>query len=118
MRSTLPCSKPEHMLEAMEKKTISMAQLAKNTEQIADDIEASGTLYRIRRPGRKTMLLMDTEYFESWVATVEFMQDHPNWRSELEQSERDYRAGLYIPYDQLRKELGLDRPARTTKRGR
>jgi PHD/YefM family antitoxin component YafN of YafNO toxin-antitoxin module len=106
------------MLETMEKKTISMAQLAKNAEQIASDIEASGALYRIKRPGGKTMLLMDKAYFDSWVATLEFMQDHPNWRAELDQAERDYRAGLFIPYEQVRKELGLDRRARAPKRGR
>ena len=105
------------MLEDMEK-TISMAQLAKNTAEIAKDIEASGAVYRIKQRGGKTMLLMDKDYFESWVETVEFMQEHPNWRAELEQGERDYAAGLCIPYDQLRKELGLDRAARHAKRGR
>src|SRR5262245_33823909 len=105
------------MLEAMEK-TISMAQLAKNTEQIAKDIETSGTLYRIKRPGRKTMLLMDKEYFDGWVATLEFMQDHPNWRAEIEQGRREYEAGLFIPYEQVRKELGLVEPARKAKRRR
>jgi hypothetical protein len=105
------------MLEDMEK-TVSMAQLAKNTVEIAKDIEASGAVYRIKQRGHKTMLLMDQEYFDSWVMTREFMQDHPNWRAELEQGERDYRAGLYVPYEELRKELGLDRAPRHAKRGR
>jgi hypothetical protein len=113
------------MLEAMEK-TISLAQLAKNTEKIARDIEMSGTLYRIKRPGRRRLVLVDDNYFERWKATMEFIAQHPNWEEELEQGRREYEAGLCIPWEQLRKELGLDAPrahaarrngvARSTKR--
>jgi hypothetical protein len=106
------------MLEAMEKKTISMAQLAKNAERIADDIEAAGTIYRIQRPGRRAMLLIDHQLFESRLATLDFMRRHPNWEEELEESRRQYEAGLFIPYDQIRKELGLDESGRKTRRRR
>jgi PHD/YefM family antitoxin component YafN of YafNO toxin-antitoxin module len=103
------------MLEAMEK-TISMAQLAKNVERIADDIEAAGTVYRIKRPGRRAIVLIDQQYFESRLATLEFMQRHPNWKQELEEGRRQYQAGLYLPYEQIRKELGLDESGRKAKR--
>ncbi|HEX5060605.1 MAG TPA: hypothetical protein VFV99_14655 [Kofleriaceae bacterium] len=100
------------------RKTISLAQLAKNPEKIAKDIEASGSTYRIRRPGRKAMLLVGQDYFDSWVASLEFIQRHPNWREELKQSELDYKAGLCRPLDEILEELGLDeRPANTRRRG-
>jgi hypothetical protein len=99
------------MLEAMEK-TISMAQLAKNPERIADDIEAAGTVYRIKRPGRRTMMLVDHQYFESRLATLEFMQRHPNWKQELEETRREYDAGLCIPLEQILAERGLAEAAR------
>lgn len=102
------------MVEAMEK-TISMAQLAKNAEQIAKDIETTGTRYRIKRPGRKRLFLVDDQYLERWAATIEFKLRHPNWREELAQAQREYEAGLYVPYEQLRKELGLAEPRRKPK---
>ena len=103
------------MLEAMEK-TISMAQLAKHSERIAADIETAGTVYRIKRPGRKQLLLVDNTYFERWAATMEFIAQHPNWEAELAQAEKDYRDGRYIPLEVVLKELGLEdvatKPAR------
>jgi hypothetical protein len=103
------------MLAAMEK-TISIAQLAKNAEAIAKDIETSGTLYRIKRPGRKRLLLVDDQYFERWAATREFMLRHPNWKQELAQGDREYAAGLYVPLEQILEERGLAEVARKAKR--
>jgi hypothetical protein len=94
------------MLDAMEK-TISMAQLAKNTEEIARDIETTGTLYRIKRPGRKRLLLVDDHYLERLAATIEFKLMHPNWKEELAESRRQYQAGLCIPLEQALAERGL-----------
>lgn len=96
-------------------KTISIAQLAKNPERVADDIE-TGTVYRIKHPGRRAMILLDHEVFESRLATLEFMQRHPNWRRELAEARRQYDAGLYVPYEQVRKELGLAEPRRKSGR--
>lgn len=103
------------MLDAMEK-TISMAQLAKNTEEIARDIETTGTLYRIKRPGRKRLVLVDDHYLERLAATIEFKLMHPNWKEELAQAKRDYEAGLYIPFEQILAERGLAEPGRKAKR--
>jgi hypothetical protein len=97
-------------------KTISMAQLAKNAEVIAKDIETSGTLYRIKRPGRRRLLLVDDQYFERLAATHEFMLRHPNWKQELAQAEREYAAGLYIPLEQVLEERGLAEVAGKAKR--
>ena|SRR2546421_11518942 len=103
------------MLNDMEK-TISMATLARNPERIALDIELAGTVYRITRRGRRTMLLMDHQYFERWVATFELIQQHPNWEEELAQGRRDIAEGRGIDLDDIRRELGLDRPANTKGR--
>jgi len=103
------------MLEAMDRKTISMARLAKNPEAIARDIDSSGAVYTIKRPGRPPMLLMQEEYFEGWLVAIELMQN-PKWREELEQSKRDFAEGRFRTLDEIEKELGLDRPAPTRRR--
>lgn len=103
------------MLEAMDRKTITMARLAKNPESIARAIDSSGAVYTIKRPGRATMLMMDEEYFESWLAVIDLMKN-PKWREELEQSKRDFAEGRYRTLDEIEKELDLDRPAPTRRR--
>ena len=102
------------MLEEM-RKTISLAQLAKNPERIARDIDSCGAVYHVKRPGRRDMLLMDEEYFEGWLVAIELMQ-RPNWREELEQSRRDAEAGRGRDLEEVVKELGLDRPAQQRRR--
>jgi PHD/YefM family antitoxin component YafN of YafNO toxin-antitoxin module len=105
------------MLEEMQKpqKTISMAKFAKNPESVARDIDASGAVYSIQRPGKPRMLMMDAEYYDGWRIVIELMQN-PNWREELEQSRRDIEAGRGISLDELEAELGLDRPVHSRRR--
>jgi hypothetical protein len=105
------------MLEAMQRrKTISTAQLAKNTETIVRDIDLSGAVYRIKRPGRPRVLMMTEEYFEGWLVVAE-LSGNPDVRAQLEQSRRDSAAGLGRTLDEIEKELGLDRQAPARRRG-
>ena len=118
-----------NMLRAMEK-TISLTELERNAERIAKDIEVANTVYRIKRPGHRSMMLIDHQYFESWVATIDFVQRHPNWEAEMEEGQRDILEGRGIPLEVAIKELGLEgrypkptrskpsRSARGTKRAR
>jgi hypothetical protein len=105
------------MLDDMEK-TISMSTLAKNTERIAKDIEKAGTVYRIRRPGRRSMLLVDDSYLERWRATCEFIAQHPDWEREMAEADREYAEGKYIPLEVVLKELGLDEVRTKAGRGK
>lgn len=69
-----------------------MAKLAKNAERSAQDIETAGTVYRVKRPGHRAMLLMDDAYFEAWKAAIELMQ-RANWRDEWARSEAELAQG-------------------------
>ncbi|HEY5920611.1 MAG TPA: hypothetical protein VIV11_03025 [Kofleriaceae bacterium] len=100
----------------MRRKTISMAQLAKNTEDIARDIDSSRGVYRIKRQGRPDILLMHEEYFEGWLVVAE-LSGNPEVRRQLEQSRRDANADRGRNLDEIEKELGLDRKAPTRRRG-
>lgn len=102
------------MLDDM-RKTISMSELAKNAERIAKDIDASGAIYHVKRPGTRGMLLMDAEYFEGWRAAIEMMQ-RPNWQEEWQQARRELARGEGRRLDEVARELGLDRPAQPRRR--
>lgn len=103
------------MLEEM-RKTISMSKFAKNPESVARDIDASGAVYSIQRRGRPAVLMMDEEYYEGWRIVIEMMQ-RPDWREELEEWRRDAAEGRGRDLEEIAKELGLDRPAESTRRG-
>jgi PHD/YefM family antitoxin component YafN of YafNO toxin-antitoxin module len=98
-------------------KTISMSTLAKDAERIAKDIEARKTLYRVKRSGGRDMMLMDRDYYESWIATVEFITQHPNWKEELEEGDRQHRNGECRLLEDVLKELGIEVPAPHAPRG-
>jgi len=113
MRSAVSC----RMIEDM-KKTISTADLSRNTERIAKEIEQQGIVYRIKRPGRRTLLLMDKKYFDDQLSWSEFVAQHPNWEQEMEDNRRALREGRCITLDQFLQERGLadpqPKPRRTT----
>jgi hypothetical protein len=89
------------------KKTISLAKLAKHAEQIADDIERSGTVYRLTRRGHQPILLVPHDYARSVAATAAFKRRHPAWRAELEQDDRALRTGQTVTLEELTTELGI-----------
>lgn len=115
-RDPLPGSEAPRMLDEMEK-TISMAELAKHADRIAADMKSAGTIYRIRRPGRRSMVLVDQEYLERYRATCEFIAQHPNWEQELAESDEEYRQGKFIPLEVVLAQLGIaDEGATPSKR--
>jgi PHD/YefM family antitoxin component YafN of YafNO toxin-antitoxin module len=113
-RRPLPCPEPPPMLDDMEK-TISMSQLTKHAERIALDIERSKTVYRVRRPGGNGLLLMDEEYYQGWMMTIELMQQ-PNWREEWDQATRDFAQGIARPLEEVVEEIRRDRLAKSSSR--
>lgn len=89
---------------------ISMTDLVRNAARIAKDVESEGTIYRITRGGRSSMVLVDNEYYEGWMATIDEMR-RPDWREALAQGRRDAAAGRGRSLDVIAKELGLERLA-------
>jgi PHD/YefM family antitoxin component YafN of YafNO toxin-antitoxin module len=101
------------MISSMEK-TISVTDLVRNASRIADDIEA-GTIYRVTRGGRGSMVLVDEEYYQGWKAAIEEMQ-RPGWRAAWERSNRDIAEGKGRDLDAILKDLRLDDSANRRRR--
>ncbi len=104
---------------------ISVTDLVRNAARIAKDVETEGTVYRITRGGRGSMVLVDNEYYEGWMAAIDEMR-RPDWRETLAEARRDAAAGRGRSLDAIAKELGLEgsphpksrTPARRTSRAR
>jgi PHD/YefM family antitoxin component YafN of YafNO toxin-antitoxin module len=104
---------------------ISVTDLVRNAASIAREVEAEGTIYRITRGGRGSMVLVDNDYFEGWMAAMDEMR-RPDWRETLAEARRDAAAGRGRSLEAVAKELGLEnsprsksgRPARGPARNR
>jgi PHD/YefM family antitoxin component YafN of YafNO toxin-antitoxin module len=107
MRRGLPWYPPAPILEEM-LKTISMSELTKHAERIAKDIETTGTIYRIKRPGKTKLMLISAQDLQRWQETVEFLAQHPNLQQELAEGDREYRAGEFVPFEDVLRELGVE----------
>lgn len=88
-------------------KIISITDLVRNAASIAREVDAEGTVYRITRGGRGSMVLVDEEYFNGWMAALDEMR-RPDWREVYDQTSRDIAAGRGRDLDTVAKELGLE----------
>lgn len=88
-------------------KIISVTDLVRNAASIAREVEAGGTVYRITRGGRGSMVLVDEQYFNGWMAALDEMR-RPDWRETYDQTTRDIVAGRGRDLDAVAKELGLE----------
>jgi PHD/YefM family antitoxin component YafN of YafNO toxin-antitoxin module len=97
-------------------KIISVTDLVRNAASIAREVEAEGTVYRITRGGRGSMVLVDEEYFNGWMAALDEMR-RPDWREVHDQTSRDIAAGRGRNLDTVAKELGLEGRSHAGRRG-
>jgi PHD/YefM family antitoxin component YafN of YafNO toxin-antitoxin module len=86
---------------------ISVTDLVRNAASIAREVETEGTIYRITRGGRGSMVLLDEEYFDGWMSALDEMQ-RPDWREVLAETKRDVAAGRGRSLDAYVKEKGLE----------
>jgi len=102
------------MLIIMEK-IISVTDLVRHAASIAKEVEAEGTIYRITRGGRGSMVLVDEQYFNGWMAALDEMR-RPDWRAVHTQAMRDVAGRRGRDLDVVAKELGLEGSPHTTRR--
>ncbi len=113
-----------NMRTAMEK-IISVTDLVRNAASIAREVEGEGTVYRITRGGRGSMVLVDEQYFNGWMAAMDELR-RPGWQQAYAQTTRDIAARRGRSLDDVAKELGLEgsshaarrKPARRVARAR
>lgn len=99
------------MLDQMQK-TISMSDLLADPARVVNDIDQSGTSYRIRRRGKRQLFIVDDQYLEGLKAQAELEVLHPNWREETLQMQRDFAAGRCWTLDEVMEEIRAERAAK------
>ncbi len=94
---------------------ISVTDLVRHAARIAEDVETAGTIYRITRGGRGSMVLVDEDYFDGWMAALDELR-RPDWQAAWAETSRDIAAGRGRSLDAVTKELGLEGSPDPTRR--
>ncbi len=96
-------------------KIISVTDLVRNAALIAEDVESAGTVYRITRGGRGSMVVVDEEYFDGWMAALDEMRRR-DWQEVWAETSRDIAARRGRNLDAIAKEHGLEGPPHAKSR--
>lgn len=96
-------------------KIISVTDLVRNAASIAREVEAEGTVYRITRGGRGSMVLVDETYFNGWMAALDEMR-RPDWREVYDETTKAIAQDRGKDLDMVVKELGLEGSSHRTRR--
>src|SRR5258705_12952156 len=96
-------------------KIISVTDLVRNAARVAEEVESEGTIYRITRGGRGSMVLVDEEYFDGWMAALDEMR-RPDWQVAWAEASRDIAARRGRDLDVIAKELRLESTSHATSR--
>ncbi|MFA6284994.1 MAG: type II toxin-antitoxin system Phd/YefM family antitoxin [Parcubacteria group bacterium] len=86
------------------KTTISITEARRKFFDIAEEVQKPGTYYILTDKGRPKAVMMSVEEFESWQETLEVMQDFPDLKKDLDETEKAIKTGAYkkwISLDQL-----------------
>ncbi|MBL9015530.1 MAG: type II toxin-antitoxin system Phd/YefM family antitoxin [Myxococcales bacterium] len=96
-------------------KIISVTDLVRNAARIAEEIETEGTVFRVTRGGRGSMVLVDESYFDGWMAALDEMR-RPGWQERLVQARREVAGKRGRSLDVIAKEMGLEGAAHRDRR--
>jgi antitoxin YefM len=86
------------------KTTIPITEARKRIFDIAEEVQRPGTYYILTDKGRPKAVMMSVEEFESWVETLEVMQDFPDLKKDIKETQKAVKTGEYkkwISLDQL-----------------
>lgn len=88
------------------KTTMSTSQARKDLFSIIEGVGA-GQRYTLTQNGYPKAVVLGAEEFESWVETLEIMDEFPDILEDLKKAKQDYKKGKYIGLEDLLKKYEL-----------
>ncbi len=88
-------------------KTLPITEARENLTTLVDKANKLLDEYIITVNGKPTAILMSIQEYESWKETTEIMSD-PGLMKAIRQGEKEIDEGKGIPWEEVKKELGLD----------
>lgn len=77
------------------KTTLPISEARKKIFQIAEEVQKPGVHYILTESGRPKAVLMSAEEFESWEETLEVMQEFPDLKKDIEETDSAFKSGEY-----------------------
>ncbi len=86
--------------------TIPLTELRPRLPQIFDRVSKYFDRYVITRHGKPEAIILSIDDYESLMETLEIQSDKALMRR-IRQAEKELKAGKGIPFEKVRKDLGL-----------
>ena len=90
------------------KNTLSLTEARKRIFDIAEDVQKPGKFYTFTENGTPKAVLMSAGQFDSLMEDLELLND-PGFAKRMETVEKELKNGEYSSWDDVKKELGLDK---------
>ena len=87
--------------------TVSATTARANFYDLLDEVATSGKRVGITNKGETKAILISQDELNGIIATIETLSD-PELMKQIRESEKDIRAGRVRPWEDIKKELGLD----------
>lgn len=81
--------------------TLSITEARKNIFKIVSDVEKTGARYTLTDKGKPKVVVLSADEFDSWLETMEVMQDWPNYQKDIGKVHKDIKSGKYLTYPTL-----------------
>ena len=88
------------------KHTISISEARKRIFEIADEVQKPNIHYMLTENGKPKAVILSVEQFEDILDDLAIYSD-PDLAKRIEKAEKQYEAGDYITWEDLKKELHL-----------
>jgi len=87
--------------------TISITEARKNIFKIVSDVEKTGAQYTLTEKGKPKAVILSADEFDSWLETIEVMEDWPNYQKDIDKVHKDIKSGKYLTYPTLEETMKL-----------
>lgn len=77
-----------------------------NFYQLLDEVDSKLRQFTITLRGKQKAVIMSAEEYEGWLETLDIMSD-PKLVASIKQGMAELRAGKGIPWDTVKKKLGV-----------
>ena len=90
------------------KTTISISEGRKKIFDIDEEVQRPGSYYTFTENGKPKVVLMSAEEFESWVETMEILND-PKAMARIKKAEDEYKRGEYVSWEAVKREWAKEK---------
>jgi prevent-host-death family protein len=95
--------------------TLPATEARKKFFKILEEIKKPDQVYTITLDGKKKAVILSAEEYESWLETMEIIQN-PKVMKEIKEAEKEFKRGEYATLEEVLKEEGFILADKSKKR--